>query len=634
MPDISYIARRRRARLVARDDRVYAELRREWQAVRRAVAAEVDAIAARIRTLRARGLTPAQMRAALDREQRLIRLEALVAERVQAFGEAARSIAAAHAEAAATRAPDDARAMIGWGTPPEITLDTVRLPIEAVQELVSVVRSPQWAELFADRMLADGRSLSAALGDELRDGLALGRNPRRIASAMRRVAAGTDGADPLPLSRARTIARTEAMRAYREASRATYAANDALVSGWVWIAGLDRRTCGSCIAQHGSEHPHDEVMATHPNCFPAGVVVSGPAPDAATRRWWEGDLVEIHTAGGARLPVTPNHPLLTPDGWVPAHLIDVGGHLIRSRNGQRMHAAIDPDSHQVPALIEDVCDALRRSCAMTTRSVPAAAMDFHGDSFDSDVDVVWADRLLWNRTEAPVSQPAREESLSRRDVGLLGLPGGRPGAEGIESVLLAPACSVCGLDVAPVLFRGSVGSHESVGLSDPPSLNARLGQHPRDRYPGDAVSGAELLFALAGEVQTDEVVEVRRLPFAGHVYNLQTGENWYSANGIITHNCRCVAAPLVRSWRELGFPGPREPEPVASGQRWFAALPEREQVAILGRAKARAVRARAIALADLVERRNSPQWGPSSTEASLVAARRNAERRRALARAA
>jgi hypothetical protein len=40
-------------------------------------------------------------------------------------------------------------------------------------------------------------------------------------------------------------------------------------------------------------------------------------------------------------------------------------------------------------------------------------------------------------------------------------------------------------------------------------------------------------------VKRDYIVSVCRVPFGGHVYNLETEQGFYEANGIITHNCRC-----------------------------------------------------------------------------------------------
>jgi hypothetical protein len=36
-----------------------------------------------------------------------------------------------------------------------------------------------------------------------------------------------------------------------------------------------------------------------------------------------------------------------------------------------------------------------------------------------------------------------------------------------------------------------------------------------------------------------QIIEIGRNKFSGHVYNLQTETDIYIADGIITHNCRC-----------------------------------------------------------------------------------------------
>ncbi len=68
------------------------------------------------------------------------------------------------------------------------------------------------------------------------------------------------------LSRALTIARTETLRAHREATRASYQANKGLVGGWIWHSAADERTCGCCWAMHGTEHSLEEELDGHPNC--------------------------------------------------------------------------------------------------------------------------------------------------------------------------------------------------------------------------------------------------------------------------------------------------------------------------------------------------------------------------------
>lgn len=60
--------------------------------------------------------------------------------------------------------------------------------------------------------------------------------------------------------------------------------------------------------------------------------------------------------------------------------------------------------------------------------------------------------------------------------------------------------------------------------------------------PGDSDSKlfAKLSGLLSSKIRSTNVVSVRRYWHRTHVYNLQTVQGWFVANGIITHNCRCT----------------------------------------------------------------------------------------------
>jgi len=75
------------------------------------------------------------------------------------------------------------------------------------------------------------------------------------------------------------------------------------------------------------------------NCVVGDTLVSGPPPCTAYRREYSGELVILTTASGKKLTVTPNHPILTTEGWVAAGLLDEGSYVIcRSTNNSRYAA--------------------------------------------------------------------------------------------------------------------------------------------------------------------------------------------------------------------------------------------------------------------------------------------------------
>jgi hypothetical protein len=53
----------------------------------------------------------------------------------------------------------------------------------------------------------------------------------------------------------------------------------------------------------------------------------------------------------------------------------------------------------------------------------------------------------------------------------------------------------------------------------------------------------DILKGRFGDVFPDKIVSIERRKFAGHVFNLETEKGFYTANGIVTHNCRSVLAP-------------------------------------------------------------------------------------------
>ena len=236
-----------------------------WRAMREQLVANV----ARIQRAQASadGIVPLnlvlqdqRLRALLDQSEAEIRrlgnLGAEVAEELQKF-----------AADSAIRDSDEAM-RAAWRDRLSAVLDPDTR--RALRDLPSWARVPTSALEDLYGFTADGSPLAAlfdAIGPQARagwesalvQGLALGLNPRDVAArAQRATATG--------MARAMTIARTEMLRAYRQASGRNYQANSDVVREWVWISAGERRTCAACLGLHGSVHPVTEIMSSHPNC--------------------------------------------------------------------------------------------------------------------------------------------------------------------------------------------------------------------------------------------------------------------------------------------------------------------------------------------------------------------------------
>jgi SPP1 gp7 family putative phage head morphogenesis protein len=89
-------------------------------------------------------------------------------------------------------------------------------------------------------------------------GISLGEGPRTVARRVRKAA-------DIGRQRAETIARTEMIRASREAQRQLYTQNPA-VQGYRRQATQDARVCLACLALSGTLQATDTIMPSHPNC--------------------------------------------------------------------------------------------------------------------------------------------------------------------------------------------------------------------------------------------------------------------------------------------------------------------------------------------------------------------------------
>lgn len=257
-PDVNQAAADYRARLLAADQRALRLLAAHYRDAAHRLEADLRKVTARIAEARLAGedvnaswlFQQARFRTLLERIDAELRTASTAARDVivdRIVSETHQAVVEAHALAGS---PSHVQAVGGpLGTPAWTSL-----PTSAVEQIIGAAHGPLGALLAqANR---DG---AAAAKHALVRGVTLGWNPRKTQHEVRRALA-------IPAQRALLIARTETLRAYREASRHSWASNPRLVKAWRWVSASDSRCCPVCWSQDGQAFPLDQVMATHPAC--------------------------------------------------------------------------------------------------------------------------------------------------------------------------------------------------------------------------------------------------------------------------------------------------------------------------------------------------------------------------------
>jgi SPP1 gp7 family putative phage head morphogenesis protein len=193
----------------------------------------------------------------LARQQRYGDLLRRVGEEMRKFSDAAEIMITKQQSAAAKAGLRDSVALMSAAVESAgVRTAFNKLPVAAVENMVGFLGDGSPLRSLLDQIPRSGRAI---VEQGLIEGVALGRNPRAIASQIREGLGGN-------MVRALTIARTEMLRAYRTASHQAYQANADVLTGWVWRSSRSRRSCAACIALDGTFFPLAQPMRPHPRC--------------------------------------------------------------------------------------------------------------------------------------------------------------------------------------------------------------------------------------------------------------------------------------------------------------------------------------------------------------------------------
>lgn len=370
--------------------------------------------------------------------------------------------------------------------------------------------------------------------------------------------------DKLSTTRAQLIARTETLSSVNYGQFETYRLAGIKRKEWLatpdgdtrhdhaqadgQIVGIDEAfTVGGYKMQYpgdGSSAPAGEICNCFlPDAIPEGVFV------AASKSWYSGKIRIITTRSGKRLPVTINHPILTDCGWVKAGNLQKGMNAISNHKWIGNGMLSNPDNQNGPASIKDIFDTFRSNGTIASKR--GGILDFNGDGpiDNSDIEAVSINGELPFAFNAVGNIKRGNNIKFIPSVPDTLVPVGVDGSG--DKLRFRPLSSSNGImsgfgltkDLSGVLF--DFGPFKAFGIGTPAQWDAGFNEMAHQSNPNDPGFLGKLVKACSGQVSTDEIIDIVDDEFTGHVYDLQSVDNYIMCNGIVSKNCRCTVLAVV-----------------------------------------------------------------------------------------
>lgn len=483
------------------------------------------------------------------------------------------------------------------------------LPPLMESEVEAIVKSPNphtgdsWQKRLTD--LSSKVKSPDALAGEIVTGIANGENVQQIRDRVDLQVGKLNGS-------AQRIARTEARRVAEMANRKSWESLGELLDGAQIIAVLDERTRPKHAARHGTIYrkggvPRFEdlpILPDEPNCVLPGNVVRGEFVGGLKAKY-SGQAFEFRTRAGRTFTVTPNHRVLTEHGFLPAAGLKVGDKLVRYLTKEERPIGMANHEYDEPIAIEQVFRSLKVSSGALRGKTKG--LNLHGDGkfVKGYIEIVTTNGQLLLDRESLAKYGGYKSAFAGTNVEAFIKAGGCAFPGHGFGIATSAAGGPSGIkllcDTGRVFPEVSPLNFLSVGLCSVfrAAFNEQFCQPSGLSIVEAAASHTDfdrqLIERFPGVVATDQIIDIDTFWYDGHVYDLQSNVEWYWCNDIIIHNCRCTAAPVLKTPSEVANDpkvaaafsnekGQHIPDPAAYDQ-WFkqADEPRRRQAVGSGR---------------------------------------------------
>ena len=330
----------------------------------------------------------------------------------------------------------------------------------------------------------------------------------------------------------------------------------------MWIATLDSRTRDSHVNLDGEIREYDEPFSNgldHPhgmgdpaevyNCFIGDTQVAVDSDILrGYRHPYDGEVISIETATGVKFTCTPNHPILTPRGWVKVNALNDGEDLLVANIGDKHFSRRNPYVNHVFARFDTLFKLLEKLSSQRTCNL---SVDFHGDVSDTNVEIVTKKGFLRNDRNTVFGKKINEILLKCTNSAVFS---DSTFMKHFGSICLTTLCNISRLDQALAFFLRGLGHSQVHGLG---TVTGRYTLFPKSLANSSSVNikaFSELINRKSRVVKIDKIINIEIKSFHGYVYNLQTDDNYYFVNNslshngyfAIAHNCRCDMRPIYK----------------------------------------------------------------------------------------
>ena len=446
---------------------------------------------------------------------------------------------------------------------------------------------------FSERIWSQQDLLKNDLYGILSTALIQGRNPREFIPKVRK-------SFDVTRYQAERLLRTELTRVRIQAQAESYEANG--IDEYEYVACGLKDVCPICkvldkqIFKLKDMEIGENAPPMHPNCVLPDTEIIAPGIEAITKSDYSGDVIKFVTANGRNVTVTPNHIVPTSRGWIRAKNLIKGDKVFCYRGCIESRTIGTPTDNNRTPTIENLFASIIEAQGSTTCCVPAASIDLKGDVIpNSKINIIFVDGKLGDKINTLMSKFISDsfligtgetrESVLSRDGSLSKL---------LIRIGLAFDGFMGRFDKGSVFFRSSATSRDLISLRRASDYDARLFKYSVNDTATDFILIGNSQTAHAGSVisdnsspinlslssvnrnsqsnsifnenffnsfsslmdnsrylsdtfatliEIDDIIDIQRCFYSGHVYDASSLSTLYIANGIVTSNCHCSTAP-------------------------------------------------------------------------------------------